>query len=161
MDLGCGRGVLLKAFQSLGHEVIGVERKDSPCLGMPNVICSELDDIKLEAESFDIIVIWHVLEHLKEPAKTLADVSRLLKPKGSLFISVPNFGSNQATFFKKHWFHLDLPRHLYHFNTRSLVNIFKQENLVISYKNTTSLERMKTDILRFQKNISPYTYTSA
>ncbi len=120
LDYGCGRGVLLDAFRSLGHEAVGVERRDSPFQGTPGVLCGDFAELDLLPGSFDLIVLWHVLEHLDEPAGTLRQLHSLLRSDGRLVISVPNFGGQQSRMFRGNWFHLDLPRHLVHFDTGSL-----------------------------------------
>ena len=65
--------------------------------------------------TFDEVLIWHVLEHLREPRATLREAHRVLKPGGTLVVAVPNFSSAQARWAGSAWFHLDLPRHLHHF----------------------------------------------
>ena len=155
LDVGCGRGVLLKAFQSLGHEVIGVERQDSPFADISGVVCGDLEILDLEEEYFDVIVLWHVLEHLDAPATTLAKIRNLLKNNGSLFISVPNFGSYQASLFSKHWFHLDLPRHLLHFSEESLSVMLKKAGMKVTHKNTFSFDQNSYGFLQSALNIIP------
>jgi SAM-dependent methyltransferase len=67
-------------------------------------------------KSFDLITITHVLEHIRDPHQMLADGIRLLKPGGVIAVAVPNIASWQARFTRGSWFHLDLPRHLWHFS---------------------------------------------
>ena len=112
LDIGCGRGVLLNALRDLGQHVMGLERIDSPFIDLPDIIGGEITDLAVEHGRFDVIILWQVLEHLETPDKTLGHIYKLLNSEGSLLISVPNFGSNQARIFGKHWFHLDIP--IYH-----------------------------------------------
>jgi 2-polyprenyl-3-methyl-5-hydroxy-6-metoxy-1,4-benzoquinol methylase len=155
LDIGCGRGVLLKALKSLGHDVVGVERKDSPFSNIPDVVCGDLDTINFKAESFDIIILWHVLEHLDEPAKVLSQINHIQKKEGSLFISVPNFGSIQASIFKKHWFHLDLPRHLFHFDEQAIQNMLKNTDMQITHRGTTSFDQNVYGFIQSTLNMVP------
>ncbi len=67
-----------------------------------------------------MVVLWHVFEHLKHPDQTIEEIHRILKPGGKLIIAVPNFSSWQARWAGEHWFHLDLPRHLFHFPLSAL-----------------------------------------
>jgi SAM-dependent methyltransferase len=123
LDIGCGRGNLLRAFAALGCECHGVERPDFPAPANDPAIHYHLESLtanSFEAGSFDLIVIWHVLEHLYEPAETLKLARGWLKPGGVLVVAVPNIGSRQALWFGPDWFHLDLPRHLWHFSSESL-----------------------------------------
>jgi SAM-dependent methyltransferase len=66
------------------------------------------------------VVIWHVLEHLHDPKGTLHEANRILRPGGRLVVAVPNLSSLQARWAGAGWFHLDLPRHLWHFPLASL-----------------------------------------
>jgi SAM-dependent methyltransferase len=124
LDLGCGRGVLLGAFADLGFEVHGVEVSQAAVQGAdPRVqirIATRLMEAGYPSEFFDQVVIWHVLEHLADPRETLEEVHRILKPNGRVVVSVPNFSSLQARWAGPAWFHLDLPRHLFHFPVEAL-----------------------------------------
>jgi SAM-dependent methyltransferase len=119
LDVGCGRGVVLGPLADRGLEVHGVERSAEAARGAdPRAeirIASELQDAGYPAEHFDEVIIWHVLEHLADPRAALLEARRLLKPGGRLIVAVPNFASWQARWSGPAWFHLDLPRHLYHF----------------------------------------------
>ncbi len=75
----------------------------------------ELADAQYPAGYFDMVILWHVLEHLKHPDQTIREIRRILKPGGTLVVAVPNFSSWQARWAGENWFHLDLPRHLFHF----------------------------------------------
>jgi SAM-dependent methyltransferase len=123
LDIGCGRANLLNAFARNGCMCFGVERSDFPGDNSTNSITvfkENFIDIKIEKASFDVVILWHVLEHLANPKEVLAKAQSILKPHGQLVIAVPNYGSLQRKLFGKHWFHLDLPRHLFHFNNDSL-----------------------------------------
>jgi 2-polyprenyl-3-methyl-5-hydroxy-6-metoxy-1,4-benzoquinol methylase len=119
LDVGCGRGVVLGPLADRGLEVHGVERSAEAARGAdPRAeirIASELQDAGYPPEHFDEVIIWHVLEHLADPRAALAEARRVLKPGGRLIVAVPNFSSWQARWSGPAWFHLDLPRHLYHF----------------------------------------------
>ncbi|WP_455208717.1 class I SAM-dependent methyltransferase [Kaarinaea lacus] len=144
LDIGCGRANLLKAFDRSGCECFGVERSDFPeDPGLKNITLYKDNflDIPLEENSFDIVVIWHVLEHLTDPAATLKKVHRILKPGGNLVVAVPNFGSLQSNLFGKHWFHLDLPRHTYHFTRHSLQSMLKNTGLSTTKTATRSFDQ--------------------
>jgi SAM-dependent methyltransferase len=69
---------------------------------------------------FDCITMWHTLEHMRDIRSVLSQTARLLKPDGRLFIAVPDNGGFQANILGKKWIHLDVPRHLYHFDAGSL-----------------------------------------
>jgi SAM-dependent methyltransferase len=129
LDLGCGRGVLLGALADRGFEVHGVERSESAVRGAdPRAkiqIAEDLVSAGYPAEYFDEVIVWHVLEHLPDPAATLAEIRRILRPGGKVIVAVPNFSSLQARWAGPDWFHLDPPRHLYHFPLSALLRLLR------------------------------------
>jgi 2-polyprenyl-3-methyl-5-hydroxy-6-metoxy-1,4-benzoquinol methylase len=135
LDIGCGPGGFLKQMQLRGWEIRGTERSESAArqareeLGL-DVRVEELDAIVAEGASFDAIVLWHVAEHVPDPAKTFGDIARLLRPGGVLLLGVPNFGSPEARFGGSGWFHLDVPRHLFHFTKSTLGRLLRDAGLV-------------------------------
>ena len=124
LDVGCGRGVILGALAEQGFEVHGLEISAEAARGVdPRAeirIAENLKDAEYRTASFDQVILWHVLEHLIDPAGTLREVHRILKRGGRLIVAVPNFSSLQARTTGAAWFHLDLPRHVYHFPLAAL-----------------------------------------
>lgn len=119
LDVGCGTGAFLHSMSKLGWEVYGNDTSQHACdyakneLGLKNVFCGSLISADLPQDYFDMITLWHVLEHLKEPRQTLEKIRLLLKDDGILVIESPDFSSVQSKIFKSKWYGLDLPRHLY------------------------------------------------
>jgi SAM-dependent methyltransferase len=124
LDVGCGRGVVLGALADHGLEVHGVEMSPDAARGAdPRAqvrIARDLAEAGYPTWHFDQVLIWHVLEHLERPRETLDEVRRILRPGGRLVVAVPNLASRQAEWSGAAWFHLDLPRHLYHFPLAAL-----------------------------------------
>jgi len=124
LDVGCGRGVILGPLADRGFEVHGVELSEQAACGAdPRAqirVAPRLAAAGYADAYFDEIVIWHVLEHLPDPRATLEEAFRILRPGGRLIVAVPNFSSLQARWAGADWFHLDLPRHLYHFPLSAL-----------------------------------------
>lgn len=122
LDVGCGSGKFLRALKQSGWEVAGLELNDDTATGARN-IQGLLVETSLDAfsdASFDLITITHVLEHSRDPQQMLAACLRLLKPGGVIAVAVPNIESWQARVTRAYWFHLDLPRHLWHFSEKWL-----------------------------------------
>lgn len=124
LDIGCGRGVMLRAALDLGHTAHGVEISEEAAAGVdPRAhirIASDLNQAGYETHSMDVVILWHVLEHLPQPGRTLAEIRRILTPGGRLVLAVPNYASWQSRWAGADWFHLDLPRHLFHFTPDTL-----------------------------------------
>ena len=103
----------------------GTEYSDGACrfarevLKLP-VRVGLLEQLNFPDNSFDVVVMWHVLEHVSDPRPTLAEVARILRPGGIFLVAVPNFGSPEGRLTKAGWFHLDIPRHLSHHTAASL-----------------------------------------
>ena len=132
LDFGCGRANLLLAMKALGCDCYGVERRDFPAKEeRPGIHLHRgaLTDAGFRDGFFDLVVVWHVLEHLAEPHETLAEVRRVLGPTGTLVVAVPNHASLQACVFRRHWFHLDLPRHRHHFTRDTLGRLLAANGL--------------------------------
>jgi len=145
LDVGCGRGVLLGALADRGFEVYGVEISPEAARGAdPRAeirIAPKLADVGFEDSSFDEVIIWHVFEHMDDPRGTLEEVNRILEPGGYLAIAVPNFESAQARWTGAAWFHLDLPRHLYHFPVSALRKMLVQTGFDVISEHHFSLRQ--------------------
>ncbi len=144
LDVGCGAGDFIFACRERGWSVVGVEQSGAPIMQQAAALGITVKPPErmheLEAGSFEVVTIWHVLEHLPEPRATLEAVRRLLAPSGRLVVEVPNFGSWQARIGGPDWFHIDVPRHLLHFNRRSLESLLARAGFVVERCRTFSLE---------------------
>ena len=125
LDVGCGRGLMLSELARRGWKAVGVEMSEAASrharevLGL-DVRVGELVSLHLPAASFDVVSFFHVLEHLADPDAALAEARRLLRPDGRLLVEVPNFGSFQSRLAGGRGFHVDAPRHLFHFTREAL-----------------------------------------
>ncbi len=133
LDVGCGVGDLAAAFARHGWQACGVEPsaravEHARAAGV-DAVAGTLDDAPWPLASFDAILFNHSLEHVGDPAATLAAATRLLRPGGLLAIAVPNFDSWHRRLFGSAWFQLDLPRHLQHFDRDSLSGLVERAGL--------------------------------
>ncbi len=134
LDVGCGPGRFLDQMRKRGWETRGTERSAAAATQARDVLkldvrAQDLDELIADGLSYDAVVLWHVAEHVHDPASTLRNVATLLRPGGVLMIAVPNFGSPEARVAKAAWFHLDVPRHLFHFTPATLRDLLVAASL--------------------------------
>lgn len=143
LEIGCGAGQTLQWYQRHGWEVKGTELSRTAAdnarkLGI-SVFNGEIDAAGFKENSFDAVLLFDTIEHLHRIRETLREIRRVLKPSGRLFITTPDISSLEARVFKGNWPALDLPRHLYHFNKRSLSQLLRQtEYRVLTIGSTTA-----------------------
>ncbi|HVH40782.1 MAG TPA: class I SAM-dependent methyltransferase [Labilithrix sp.] len=143
LDVGCGSGAFPRLMSSRGFDAVGVEPYS---LGRPveepglRLIRAPLEKVRSDLGAFDVITMWHVLEHVSSPRPTLESLRDHLRPDGVVVISVPNFESWQSRFFKGGWFHLDPPRHVTHFDRRTLKALFDESGFEIFEERTFHFE---------------------
>ncbi len=135
LDIGCGTGEFIFFCNQMGFDVKGIEPAEKPRL-FANVKYqldvqeeSYLDNI-VDPE-FDIITMWHVLEHVHLLHQRMQKIEEILKPDGSLIIAVPNSDSWDARNYGKFWAAYDLPRHLYHFSGETMKCLAKVHHFKI------------------------------
>jgi 2-polyprenyl-3-methyl-5-hydroxy-6-metoxy-1,4-benzoquinol methylase len=124
LDVGCGRGDLGAWFVRRGWSVVGVEPSPQACAvargrGV-DARTGTLGGVTVEPRAYDAVVFRHSLEHVTDPAGDLRRAREALRDGGVAIVSVPNFGCWQSRRFGGCWFHLDLPRHRFHFNAKAL-----------------------------------------
>ncbi|WP_431133044.1 class I SAM-dependent methyltransferase [Psychroserpens mesophilus] len=135
LDVGCGTGDFLKIAKENHWDISGVE---------PNVNARKIANqktnhsvfdieqlLKFRKHSFDVITLWHVLEHLPKLENHIAVLESLLKPNGRLIIAVPNYKSYDAKFYKSYWAAFDVPRHLWHFSQNAISKLMQQNGMEV------------------------------
>ncbi|HZI89820.1 MAG TPA: class I SAM-dependent methyltransferase [Candidatus Polarisedimenticolia bacterium] len=157
LDIGCGSGQFLARIIARGHEGHGTELSAATGARAARVPGLTLHVGLLHAESFppgffDLISIWHVLEHLPDPDHVLRLCHGWLRDGGALLVAVPNADSWQAKLFQGSWFHLDPPRHLYHFNRPSLEGALTRAGFRVERLRTLSWEQNLYGILQSALN---------
>lgn len=131
LDIGCGKGIFLNVAKQDGWNVTGIEPTNRSAeyarnIHNINVIEAGLFESNIASNSFDVVTLWHVLEHLPEPSKVITEVERILAKGGVLVIAIPNIESIQAQFGGGKWFHLDPPRHIVHIPAKVLTKLLEK-----------------------------------
>ena len=124
LDYGTGTGFFLNAIKEKGWKTVGVEpdqkaRENAEKL-LGQKIYADLKEIGLLDNKYDVITLWHVLEHIHDLNQVFSTLKGLLKEKGKIIIAVPNIDSLDNKIYKEDWAAYDVPRHLYHFNKETL-----------------------------------------
>jgi len=132
LDVGAGTGDFLKTCKTNGWNVSGIEpNEDARKSALEKGILLEEDLFSLQANSFDVITLWHVLEHVVHLDEYISQLKKLLKPDGVLLIAVPNYKSYDAAYYKEHWAAFDVPRHLWHFSQFSIQKLFNEVEMKV------------------------------
>lgn len=130
LDYGAGTGDFLRKVRKKGWEFEGVE---------PNPMARGLASEKrlqlyrslseVPSREFQVITLWHVLEHLPDIDLEIPAILEYLKDDGTLFIAVPNFKSYDAEYYGEYWAAYDVPRHVWHFSRSAVEKIFKRHGM--------------------------------
>ena len=133
LDIGAGVGDFLFVAKKDGWETIGIEPSDKAKIIAKNKgVFFVLDLSDLQDHSFDVITMWHVLEHVPDLENQISELKRLIKPNGTILIAVPNFNSFDAKHYGKFWAAYDVPIHLWHFSKTAIKKIFFKHNLELT-----------------------------
>ncbi len=124
LDIGCGTGEFLNTVQADGWKTLGIEPSPSARKqGIENYKLDVRDEAELnnlQPGSFDVITMWHVMEHVPHLRARVEKLHELLKNDGVLFVAVPNRNSHDAAYYKENWAAYDVPRHLWHFRAQDM-----------------------------------------
>ncbi len=133
LDYGCGTGDFLKHSSLNGYSVIGIEpsakAREQATLKLGQRVYERIEEI--QHVKFDIITLWHVLEHIHDISTVLEKLKEKLTETGTILIAVPNHKSKDASLFEKHWAAYDTPRHLWHFDKSSMTKLLNNEGLIL------------------------------
>lgn len=132
LDIGAGTGDFLSVAKKDGWETTGIEPSEkAKAIAQKKGIVFAQSSSDLEKHSFDVITMWHVLEHVPNLEKQIKELKRLLKPDGTIIIAVPNFRSFDAKYYRRFWAGFDAPRHLWHFSKKAIKQLFLKENMKV------------------------------
>jgi 2-polyprenyl-3-methyl-5-hydroxy-6-metoxy-1,4-benzoquinol methylase len=135
LDIGCGTGEFLKVCSRAGWNTIGIEPDPGARkFGVEQYGLDVRNEEALKAlsnASWDIISMWHVLEHVPRLNERIEEIKRLLKPKGHIIIAVPNCSSKDAAKYGRYWAAWDVPRHLYHFTPKDIRKLISKHGMQV------------------------------
>jgi 2-polyprenyl-3-methyl-5-hydroxy-6-metoxy-1,4-benzoquinol methylase len=130
LDIGAGTGDFLVVAQNDGWQTTGIEpspKAKTIAVNKGVNFANNLSDI--EDHSFDVITMWHVLEHVPNLDEYILELKRLLKPTGTILIAVPNFKSFDANYYGRFWAAYDVPRHIWHFSKITIQKLFAEKEM--------------------------------
>ena len=131
LDIGAGIGGFAFGMKESGWDVLAIEpdpaarKKGKDLYGIELLEAESF--FKLSGQSFDVITMWHVLEHVHDLHPYVQQLKNIIKNTGKIFIAVPNYTSTDAAVYKEFWAAYDVPRHLYHFSPRA-INVLMEKN---------------------------------
>jgi 2-polyprenyl-3-methyl-5-hydroxy-6-metoxy-1,4-benzoquinol methylase len=135
LDFGCGTGDFLEIAQKNGWNISGIEPNEKArSIANKKTKDSVFDAnhiYNLKESSFDVITLWHVLEHLPDLDAHIIQFKKLLQPDGTLIIAVPNFKSYDANHYSQFWAAYDVPRHLWHFSKTAISKVIAKHDLEV------------------------------
>jgi len=130
LDIGAGTGDFLLTAKQNGWNTIGVEPSEkAKGIAINKGIKFSDSTQELESHSFDVITMWHVLEHVPNLEIQIRELKRLVKPNGTIIIAVPNFKSYDANYYGKFWAAFDVPIHFWHFSKTAIKLLFDKEEI--------------------------------
>ena len=135
LDVGSGTGDFLQIAQKNKWAVSGIEPNEKARTiantKTNNSVFEVSHLLKFKKQSFNVITLWHVLEHLPKLDEHISILRSLLKPEGTLIIAVPNYNSYDAKYYKEFWAGYDVPRHLWHFSQSSVSKLVEKEKMKV------------------------------
>lgn len=154
LDIGCGTGYFLNAAKERGFKVAGIEKDDRAreraITRFDLDVKEETGFFALEQASFDVVTLWHVLEHLEKLNESIEKMADILTPDGTMVIALPNHQSFDAKWYKEKWAAYDTPRHLWHFTPHTLERLLAKHNLSVVKKYRMPLDAYYVALLSEQ-----------
>lgn len=138
LDIGCGTGEFLATMKAAGWQVEGLERDERAAAWARehhqiSLATGSVEQLSASTQQYDIITLWHVLEHLYDPGQALEIIARRLRENGVLLIAVPNIAGIDARVYKSNWVALDAPRHVNHFSLDTLARLGSKHGLTLRW----------------------------
>ncbi len=159
MDIGAGTGYFANYMKNASYDVTGIEPDSGARKVAQDKLGISLIDVgkfeELPKETFDIVTMWHVLEHVYAIDSYFEKIDKVLKKDGVLFVAVPNYASYGRSVFEEHWIAWDVPKHLWHFSPTSMATLAKKKGYDIIEKYRLPYDPYYISMLS-QKNKSPF-----
>ena len=161
LDYGAGTGYFANAMEHAGWEVTAIEKSPGARklakeeLGMDLLPESALPEIKEKA--FDVVTLWHVMEHIQELGNFWDELHRILDDTGIAIVAVPNCKSYDAAKYKEHWAAYDVPRHLWHFTPHAIMNYGEKHGFILERQYTMPFDGFYISMLseKYKGNSMP------
>ena len=132
LDFGAGTGDFLKICKNNNWQVLGIEPSaEARENAVKKGIYLKENLLDITNQKFDVITLWHVLEHVENLKSTIKVLKSLLQPEGRIVVAVPNYKSYDAAFYKEHWAAYDVPRHLWHFSQKAIHKLFLEAEMIV------------------------------
>ena len=130
LDIGAGTGDFLVVAKNDGWDATGIEPSEkAKSIAINKGVNFENNLSDLKDHSFDVITMWHVLEHVPNLEEYILELKRLLKSTGTILIAVPNFKSFDAEYYGRFWAAYDVPRHIWHFSRIAIKKLFAEKEM--------------------------------
>ena len=156
LDVGCGSGQLLEVYRTLGWHVCGIEISPPACAACREkaleVHQGTVFDAPFHVQQFDMILLSHVIEHVRDPVAVLKRVAEFLAPEGRIIITTPNLHGIGFSIYGSCWFHLDAPRHLFLFDPRTIRLLAASAGLTVVRAVTQSSPRSLCESRHYSRN---------
>ncbi len=162
LDVGCGTGELLKYFRDKRWQTAGIEpvkKAREFAINQNNLqVYTEEKLHEFNDAIFDVITMWHVLEHVYKLNERIEELKRILKPDGVLIVAVPMINAYDAFHYGPYWGALDVPRHLYHFSKKTLMHLLEKHELAINKSYPMKMDAYYVSLLseRYKHAGAPY-----
>ena len=165
LDFGCGLGGFLSATHAKGWSSYGIEPHQKAKTKAKKIsgreVYSTIEEAQKTNKKYDVITLWHALEHVVGLGKTIRFLYNSTKKEGKVVVAVPNHQSFDAKHYKNFWAAYDTPRHIWHFDQKSITNVFKKQGFFLERKRLMMWDAFYISILSEKNKRSRAIYFKA
>ena len=165
LDFGCGLGGFLSATHAKGWSSYGIEPHQKVKTKAKKIsgreVYSTIGEAQKTNKKYDVITMWHSLEHVVDLGKTIRFLYNSTKKEGKVVVAVPNHQSFDAKHYKNFWAAYDTPRHIWHFDQKSITNVFKKHGFSLERKHLMMWDAFYISILSEKNKRSRAVYFKA